>query len=244
MIRKRAYLTIDDGPATEFRPKLQVLQNRAISAIWFCTGADLERQMDDAVHAIRVGHALGNHSYDHTKFSNITLTEARRQINETDRLIDQAYAVAAVRRPFKAFRFPFLDNGGDDAYGNTRWDAPHVSALQALLGELGYDQPRFEGISYRWWVDFGLDQCNNVDCTFDTMDWVLEDEVTSDLGYSDLQSVLARVDENVPEGGRGLNDPGSSEIIMMHAFIDLGHFRAIIEKLASKLLDFQLPVAR
>jgi len=82
---KRAYLTIDDGPAANFREKMGVLDERDIWALWFCTGAAIERQMDDAVHAIRKGHALGNHSFDHPRFSEVSLSEARRQIEETVR---------------------------------------------------------------------------------------------------------------------------------------------------------------
>jgi len=37
------------------------------------------------------------------------------------------------------------------------------------------------------------------------------------FGYYDISSALTRVDENIPDGGRGLNNPNSNEIIMMHS---------------------------
>ncbi len=60
-------------------------------------------------------------------------------------------------------------------------------------------------------------------------------------GYHDLPTVLSRIDENVPEGGRGLNNLNSNEIIMMHAWIKNNEFKALIEKIIKKGIIFKLP---
>jgi peptidoglycan/xylan/chitin deacetylase (PgdA/CDA1 family) len=186
------------------------------------------------VYAVRNGHVVGNHSYDHPGFSEISLVEAREQIGKTDRLIEGVYEKAGVRRPLKIFRFPFLNIGNDE----NDWNDDHVRALQDILRELGYRQPKFEGINYEWYREAGFEECLNVDCTYDTNDsWLhpLEDwEI-------DLQYVLKRMDEDAPERGTGLNYPVSNEIVMMHAFISLDDFEAIIEKMLSKGLKFVLP---
>ncbi len=52
---------------------------------------------------------------------------------------------------------------------------------------------------------------------------------------------LGRMDEDLPEHGRGLNYGGSNEIVMMHAFVPLEPFKAIIEKMLGKGLRFVLP---
>lgn len=237
---KVAYLTIDDAPAEEFRAKVDYLDSKGIKVIWFCQGVQLERNPDDAVYAIRKGHMIGNHSYDHPNFSEISVEEAREQIRRTDDLIKQSYASAGVERPFKLFRFPFLNNGKRDDGGVVDWSDPHVRAIQEILGEMDYDQPVFAGISYGWWTRGGFHRCRNVDCTYDSFDWVLQEEKPH-AGYHDLASLLGRMDEHVPEDGRGLNHEGSNEIIMMHAFIPLDEFKALVEKLLDKGLVFRLP---
>jgi peptidoglycan/xylan/chitin deacetylase (PgdA/CDA1 family) len=239
MSQKLAYLTIDDGPTRKTVEQIDYLDSREIKAIWTCGGEFLERFGDKMVYAIRRGHVVGNHGYDHPNFSKISLEEAREQIEKTDRLIEGVYEKAGVRRPSKIFRFPFLDNGDTEgAYEKVDWSNEHVRALQEILRDLGYRQPRFEGINYEWYRKVGMDKCLNVDCTYDTNDSWLHPLEDWDI---DLQDVLARMDEDVPEGCRGLNYDGSNEIIMMHAFIPLDAFEAIIEKMLAKELKFVLP---
>ena len=239
-MKKIAYLTIDDGPSEDFREKVDYLESRGIKAIWFCRGEALERFPKQAIYAIQKGHIIGNHSYDHPYFSKISLEEARYQIDHTDHLINQIYLQAGIKRPIKVFRFPFLDNGSGEDYLKCNWENTNVRALQKILKELGYIQPVFEDINYEWYVNAGFDRCLNVDCTFDTFDWCLL-EGEQKYSYHDLPTILARMDEMVPERGRGLNDQKSNEIILMHAFISLEDFKTLIEKLLTKKLLFELP---
>lgn len=239
MSHKLAYLTIDDGPTWKTVEQIDYLDSREIKAIWTCGGELIERFGDKMVYAIRRGHVVGNHGYDHPSFSEISLEDVREQIVKTDRLIEGVYDKAGVRRPMKIFRFPYLDNGdGEGAYEKIDWSNEHVRALQDILRELGYRQPRFEGINYEWYRSAGMDKCLNVDCTYDTNDSWLHPLEDWDI---DLQDVLERMDEDVPEGCRGLNYDGSNEIVMMHAFISLDAFEAIVEKMLSKGLKFVLP---
>ena len=67
------------------------------------------------------------------------------------------------------------------------------------------------------------------------------DENNNMFCYHDLPSVLSRIDEDVPEAGRGLNNPSSNEIIEMHSWIPIEAFIAIIEKIKSKNIIFRLP---
>jgi peptidoglycan/xylan/chitin deacetylase (PgdA/CDA1 family) len=183
---------------------------------------------------------LGNHSFDHPHFSDISISEARKQIRKTDEIIDWIYANAGVVRPTKIFRFPYLDNGTHDQYEKTDWSNPHVSTIQSCLRELNYSLPIFQNITYNRTLNAGFLNCVNVDCTYDSMDWCLEEGVEL-FGYHDLPTILARVDEDVPEEGRGINYPYSNEIIMMHADKGIEGFKPILNKIESKGITFMLP---
>jgi len=224
---KLAWLTIDDAPADDFRKRVDELNARGIRAIWFCLGEKLEREPDDAAYAIRCGHILGNHSYDHPAFSKISLEEAREQIERTERLLDGIYERAGVPRPVKLFRFPYLDDGGDGKR----------DALQRLLRETGFEPAGFPGVTYAWWRQKNHHRQIDVSCTYDTWDWKLPD------GGDMLPALLARMDERDPELGLGLNEaPGSNEVILMHAWVPFEAFRALLDKLRTKPLKFEPPV--
>lgn len=240
MSRKDAYLTIDDGPVEDFERRIDFLESKDIKAIWFCEGRKLEKFSREATQAVKRGHIIGNHSYSHPYFSEISLGEAERQISRTDTIIDNIYSGADISRPIKVFRFPFLDRG--DGRGHLKCDLKdeHVKSIQKILENHGYEKPKFEGIKYKWYYESDLDKCVDVACTYDSFDWCLEDGVET-YGYHDLTSILDRIDENDPEDGRGLNYPGSNEIIMMHSWIPINAFRTIIEKILSKGINFKLP---
>lgn len=240
MADKIAYLTIDDGPTEDLKEKVDFLESKGIKAIWFCQGKELEKFPEQAIYAIKKGHIIGSHSYSHPNFSEISLDEARNQIEKTDKIIDDLYSQARISRPIKVFRFPFLKNGSEDEYQECDWNNEQVVAIQKILEELGYKQPHFEGIDYEWYKKAGFDKCLNVDCTYDSFDWCLE-EGEEMFGYHDLPTVLARIDEDVPEGGRGLNNSKSNEIIMMHAWIPIDAFKALINKILAKNIKFELP---
>jgi|ETNmetMinimDraft_33_1059910.scaffolds.fasta_scaffold01907_6 peptidoglycan/xylan/chitin deacetylase (PgdA/CDA1 family) len=53
MVKKIAYLTIDDGPSGDFRKKIDYLDSKNIKAILFCVGKELEKFEDSAIYAIK-----------------------------------------------------------------------------------------------------------------------------------------------------------------------------------------------
>jgi peptidoglycan-N-acetylglucosamine deacetylase len=238
--RKIAYLTIDDAPTEDFRGKSDYLHSKGIQAILFCTGEQLENYPEEAAYAISQGHILANHSYNHPRFSDIDIAAARDQIERTDRLLDEVYAIAGTTRPIKAFRFPFLNNGSKGEQSDGGWNDEHVRSIQRILSEFGYKQPNFKNLNYAWYKNAGLDMCLNVDCTYDTFDWCLADG-QEQFGYCDLPTILGRMEEDVPEGRRGLNYPHSNEIVMMHAWIPMDAFTVLVERMLAKGIEFRLP---
>jgi peptidoglycan/xylan/chitin deacetylase (PgdA/CDA1 family) len=244
MVGKIAYLTIDDCPSEDMKKKVDFLLRNDIPAIWFCRGEFLEKRQEPAVYAIENGFVIGNHSYDHPLFSKISLKECFKQIKVTDELIETTYEKAGIERPAKVFRFPWGDKGGgvDIKKGwffPRKENANHIKAIQDLLTKLGYKQPKFKGISYNWYIEAGLPDDVDVYLTFDTMDWAV---MNSKFGISGLEDILRRMDEDIPEEGRGLNFAGSNEIILIHDLSETSHvFEPIIEKLLDKGLKFESP---
>ena len=163
LLRRRSTVTlaIDDGPSTATPHLMAQLERGGHRAVLFMLGCNIAERRDVAIDAVRRGFAIGNHSYDHAAFSRITLEEARRQIAETERLIEAVYARAGVRRPGKWFRFPYLDTGGDA-----------FEALQTLLGEFGFQRPPSVGLR----LDEGDLGRLDWPTTVSTRDWALPPE--------------------------------------------------------------------
>ena len=84
MVRKVGYLTIDDAPSEDFRNKVKHLVEKEIPAIFFCRGDYLVERSEDVILAIKKGFVIGNHSYNHARFSEIPLKECFHQIKQTD----------------------------------------------------------------------------------------------------------------------------------------------------------------
>jgi peptidoglycan-N-acetylglucosamine deacetylase len=127
-----AYLTIDDVPSPRFREKLAYLKERRIPALLFCVGQQAKGREDELALALASGCLLGNHSFTHPSFSEISLEDCRREIEGTDALLETIYERASIPWKRKFFRFPFFDCGGD---------GEKAAALQLLLRDLGYRPP-------------------------------------------------------------------------------------------------------
>jgi peptidoglycan/xylan/chitin deacetylase (PgdA/CDA1 family) len=222
-----------------------------IPAIFFCRGDRLEQRPDDAITAIKKGYVLGNHSYSHPSFSKLTLKECFHEIKQTDEILNKIYQDAGVQRPAKLFRFPGGDKGsGLDA--ELGWPEDEnirlfMQGIQNYLKRLGYHQPIFQNISYKWYKDAKLHLDHDVYWTYDTKDYLVKPiyKEGSDIpaGYSNLSDVFSRMDEDVPEGCRGLNYSRSNDIIMMHDIIGIeGVFKRIIEALLAKEILFMMPI--
>lgn len=251
MTLKVGYLTIDDGPTSDFKRKVDILSTKKFPAIFFCRGDRLEERSEDAIYAIKKGYIIGNHSYDHPRFSEISLKECFHQIRSTDDIIEKIYHAAEVTRPTKLFRFPHGDksSGLDAELGKPKNEDKilFMRGIQNYLKKLGYNQPLFENISYKWYKEAELHLDYDVYWTYDTYDWAVAKSRSSQENrvpdYYDLDSLIARMDEDVPESGRGLNNSRSNEIILLHDYPEIRYlFKPLIEALSAKGLYFKLPI--
>lgn len=225
---KSAYLTIDDAPSLDFIAKVNYLHESNIPALFFCIGEFIEQHLPAIQHAIRLGFVIGNHSFHHPHFSDLSLDDCKQEIRDTDELINHVYANMGLERPGRYFRFPYFDTGGDvsgQAY-EAKWSRPRSEwfkyevperrlAIQQYLMDLGYHQPAFKGINLRYSIDPRLLTSADVRATFDQAEYWLN-KPDAPLGLSSEDAILARIDEDYPYQGRSLNRLDTVDIILMH----------------------------
>lgn len=240
---KYAYLTIDDAPTNRFKEKVDFLVEKHIPAIFFCEGRRMDEYPDAVQYAIQKGFIIGNHSYTHPAFSTISRDEAESEIRRTHEIIEAHYKRAQVERPARYFRFPYGDKGApaeSDVDSSTYADGQaRKQHIQTYLRSLDYSLPPLPAITYRWFHDRQLMDDADWYWTYDCMEWAIHTPEPL-FGVDSLEKVLARMDEDVPEGGRGLNNPESEEIILLHDMERTSDmFFTIVDRLLEKGIQFR-----
>ncbi len=152
---KTAYLTIDDAPSADFAQKVNLLDSLNIPTVFFCMGNLMEQRPQSVIDAIKRGFIIGNHSYDHSHFSALSVEECLSQIKKTDALLSDLYEQAGAPYQHKYFRFPYGDKGdlrdGDVFRDYTAEGKTRKEKIQAFLRELGYTQPTFADVTYTYY---------------------------------------------------------------------------------------------
>ncbi len=145
-ILSKIYLTIDDSPSVHMDKKIDFLVSKNIPAVFYARGEYVSKHPDQIINAIDNGFLIGNHSYTHPYFSEISLEECIEEIARTEKLIDECYEAAGKLRPCKIVRFPFADRGaGPRAKEATSVIERHkVSKLQSFLLENHFQPLNFQ----------------------------------------------------------------------------------------------------
>lgn len=261
---KTIYLTIDDTPSTDCINKLDFLDQHNIKAVWFAEGRRIDALFESAVEILKRGHILGNHSYSHPHFSEISVETCCEEITITDKIMERVYAAANVEWTHRYFRFPYGDKG-NSLFGNnydtlSEEGLARHTAIQTHLRSLGYTQPDWDDVTYTYFKDAGLHTEADWYWTYDSLDW----SPYMKQPYHGIDSpakVLARLDEDVPNDGRGINYPDSADIVLVHDHATSDSwlqriipkiflkqqapeklFPQIIHKLIEKSVVFNLPV--
>jgi peptidoglycan/xylan/chitin deacetylase (PgdA/CDA1 family) len=93
-------LTFDDGPHPASTPQvLQLLERYNAKATFFLVGAAARRSQELVRQIAEAGHAIGNHSWDHTSFDTIGGVRRRRQMQACQRII-APYGLRLFRPPY------------------------------------------------------------------------------------------------------------------------------------------------
>ena len=222
--------TIDDVSSRNTPAIVDALCERGITAIMFAVGMNVERYWDEAVYAIRKGMIVGNHSYSHKNFSEITLEEAIAEIEKREAVLERLYQAAGVERVYRPFRFPYGNKGGENCV-----------ALQQYLKVHGFDKVDDRHIPYAWWRDHGLNQDIDTFWTFDFEEY----RIQYDPDFS-KKSVWKKVYDKNPQLGAALFGENQRHILLMHAFDETetvwpDYYRELLDCLQENGVTFDKP---
>lgn len=113
-------LTFDDGAdGTNINSILQILSTHNVKATFFLTGSGANNHPQAIRNIANQGHQLGNHSYSHPYFTQISLTETRSQLQRTEDTIRQITGRSSkpiFRPPYGAYNSTVLQRIGDAGY--------------------------------------------------------------------------------------------------------------------------------
>ncbi|MGB0132523.1 polysaccharide deacetylase family protein, partial [Dokdonella sp.] len=133
------HLTFDDGPNLEHTPRLlDLLASHDAKATFFLLGEQIEKHPDIVERLVAEGHQLGNHSYDHPRFTRIPRAEQLDQIERTERLLSKYDGKPRHRFRPPSGRFPlsllahFAVHPGSMAY----WSYDSLDYQQKPASEL------------------------------------------------------------------------------------------------------------
>lgn len=206
-------LTIDDAPSSHIRSKLEILDKLKIKCVFFCEGRKIQKRKKLVKNAIEEGHIVGNHSWSHPHFSDLTFEEASRQISKTDSLIGEIYDETEYNRSNKVFRFPFGDRGKEE----------HVDQIQEVLSDLNYRFPKIPSVQYEWM---------SKNWKYNDWYWTLNDKSYNAEDYNELMEIME--DQ--------LNPQDSGDIVIYHDHEDThAWFEDYLRELRSRGLKFADP---
>lgn len=109
---KQVALTFDDGPDEIVTPKiLDVLKEHNVKATFFILGNRANTHPDIVKRIVDEGHAIGNHSWSHPNFDNISMEEALKEVEDTQSLLESTigYRPSLFRPPYGALKQDKLD---------------------------------------------------------------------------------------------------------------------------------------
>jgi peptidoglycan/xylan/chitin deacetylase (PgdA/CDA1 family) len=120
-------LTFDDGPNPPYTERiLDVLDREHVHATFFVVGRAVKAYPTTVRRMVREGHAIGNHTWDHSHLLVQSPDAVGSELRRTD---DAIFAVAGVhtrlmRPPFGARDFAVLDEARAMGYTVVMWSVP------------------------------------------------------------------------------------------------------------------------
>jgi len=86
--RAARYLSFDDGPEPGHTPRLlDTLAKHGVKASFFLVGEKIEQHPEIVQRIVAEGHMIGNHSYSHWSFRNMTGRKQLDEVYRTDALL-------------------------------------------------------------------------------------------------------------------------------------------------------------
>jgi peptidoglycan-N-acetylglucosamine deacetylase len=95
--KKKIVLSFDDGPDGRWTPKiLDILKEKKVPGIFFVIGDQANRAPDLLKREYNEGHEIGNHTWTHPQFDEISRTQLKWELNLTQRLIESTLGVKSL----------------------------------------------------------------------------------------------------------------------------------------------------
>lgn len=225
-----AVLTIDDIASANTPALVDYLVEKGIPALMFAVGEHIEKFPEYVVYALQHGMIVGNHSYSHPDFAEISYEEGVCEIEKCEALLDDIYKKAGVERKFRPFRFPYGSKGGENK-----------DKYERYLGNKGFSKVDDRKITGSLWKEKGLDKDIDTLWTFDFAEYRIRPE----SGFS-MDDVMKRVHEGDPENGGMLLEAGTYHIILMHDHEETlamvpDYYKIMLEHVAENGVTFVKP---
>jgi peptidoglycan-N-acetylglucosamine deacetylase len=95
--KKKLVISFDDGPDRRWTPKiLDILKEKKVPGVFFVIGDEANRAPDILKREYAEGHEIGNHTFTHPKFDEISRTQIKWELNLTQRLIESTLGVKSI----------------------------------------------------------------------------------------------------------------------------------------------------
>ena len=121
--QRKVALTFDDGPGPHTERILDILAEYDVQATFFVVGFQVENFPGLLSRIVLEGHLVGNHSYSHTDFSELSLAGVKREIEHTNQLIkkETGYEPDFIRPPYGRITDQQLENLIEKGYKFINW---------------------------------------------------------------------------------------------------------------------------
>ena len=225
-----ALLTIDDFASRNTPALVDYLTEKGIRPILFGWGEMIEKHYDEALYAVKKGFIVGNHSYSHPHFSELTTQQAIEEVEKCEAVLNKLYCDAGVERTWRPFRFPYGDKGGNNK-----------DALQQYFREHGFHKVDDQHIPYTWWKESA---CYKDIDTFWTFDFE-EYRLAWNDGFT-YASIQAKMQNPAPVQGAALYGENQRNILLLHDHAETdavlpGYYRLFIEDMLKNGIVFDEP---
>lgn len=225
-----ALLTIDDFASRNTPALVDYLTEKGIRPILFGWGEMIEKHYDEALYAVKKGFIVGNHSYSHLHFSELTTQQAIEEVEKCEAVLNKLYCDAGVERTWRPFRFPYGDKGGNNK-----------DALQQYFREHGFHKVDDRHIPYPWWKESA---CYKDIDTFWTFDFE-EYRLAWNDGFT-YASIQAKMQNPAPVQGAALYGENQRNILLLHDHAETdavlpGYYRLFIEDMLKNGIVFDEP---
>lgn len=222
----KAILRIDDSPSEMTPEFIDYLSVKRITPVIFALGENIEKYFDNAVYALKKGAVIGNHSYSHPQFSELSFDEAVCEIQKCEVLVDKLYRHAGVERKHKLFAFPYGDKGGENK-----------DKLQEYFKGNGFSRIDDSAINFDWYKKQHLDEGIDSLWTFDFGEYMLQN-----VSNPTLDSIFERVHDK----DKALLQKDSTHIILIHDHPQTNrlipdYYKTLIDYVTSAGVEFIKP---